>query len=176
LLGSLRVILQSNGTLCYDADFMPFGGERAYTNTCGQNYKVDAREYSWRFARWLSADWSAVPAPVPYANLTNPQTLNLYAMVGDDPESFLTIASTKARADLTGIATSSTSTGAGAGLPICSVVVGNIVHTDPNNKGQAQKPKAKAKAKTKPGIVVTVKVTHTNVPEPPPQKEGILAP
>jgi len=31
---------------------------------------------------------SAVPAPVPYANLTNPQTLNLYSMVGDDPESF----------------------------------------------------------------------------------------
>jgi hypothetical protein len=29
-----------------------------------------------------------VPAPVPYANLTNPQTLNLYAMVADDPESF----------------------------------------------------------------------------------------
>jgi hypothetical protein len=25
---------------------------------------------------------------VPYANLTNPQTLNLYAMVGDNPESF----------------------------------------------------------------------------------------
>ena len=25
---------------------------------------------------------------VPYANLTNPQTLNLYAMVADDPESF----------------------------------------------------------------------------------------
>src|SRR5580704_2756994 len=28
------------------------------------------------------------PAPVPYANLTNPQTLNLYAMVQDNPESF----------------------------------------------------------------------------------------
>jgi len=26
--------------------------------------------------------------PVPYANLTNPQTLNLYAMVRDNPESF----------------------------------------------------------------------------------------
>jgi hypothetical protein len=25
---------------------------------------------------------------VPYANLTNPQTLNFYAMVSDDPESF----------------------------------------------------------------------------------------
>ncbi len=30
-----------------------------------------------------------MPAPVPYANLTNPQTLNLYAMVADDPESFV---------------------------------------------------------------------------------------
>jgi hypothetical protein len=29
-----------------------------------------------------------VPVPVPYANLTNPQTLNLYSMVSDDPESF----------------------------------------------------------------------------------------
>jgi len=102
MLGSSRVIVQSNGTLCYDADFTPFGGERIVTNTCLQNYKFEgkerdsetgnddfgAREYSWRFGRWLSADWSAVPVPVPYANLTNPQTLNLYAMVADDPESF----------------------------------------------------------------------------------------
>ena len=29
-----------------------------------------------------------MPVPVPYANLTNPQTLNLYSMVADDPESF----------------------------------------------------------------------------------------
>jgi RHS repeat-associated protein len=102
LLGSSRVIAQSNGTLCYDADFTPFGGERSYTSTCAQNYKFEgkerdsetqnddfgAREYTWRFGRWLSADWSSVPVPVPYANLSNPQTLNLYAMVADDPESF----------------------------------------------------------------------------------------
>lgn len=102
LLGSSRVIVQSDGTLCYDADFVPFGGERAYTSACAQNYKFEGKErdtetqnddfgaryYSWRFGRWLSADWSAVPVPVPYANLTNPQTLNLYAMVADDPESF----------------------------------------------------------------------------------------
>jgi RHS repeat-associated protein len=75
---------------------------RAYTNSCPQNYKFEGKErdaesgnddfgaryYSNRFGRWLSADWSAVPAPVPYANLTNPQTLNLYVMVSDDPESF----------------------------------------------------------------------------------------
>jgi len=102
-LGSSRVVTQNNGALCYDADFPPYGQERAYTNTCIQNaYKFEgkerdpetqndefgARNYSWRYGRWLSADWSTIPVPVPYANLTNPQTLNLYAMVADDPESF----------------------------------------------------------------------------------------
>src|SRR5258708_32295809 len=100
-LGSSRVVA-GPGAVCYDGDFTPFGGERAYTSTCSQNYKFEgkerdtetqnddfgAREYSWRFGRWLSSDWSAVPEPVPYANLTNPQTLNLYSMVHDDPESF----------------------------------------------------------------------------------------
>jgi RHS repeat-associated protein len=38
--------------------------------------------------RFLSPDWSAIPAPVPYANLTNPQTLNLYAIVRNNPETF----------------------------------------------------------------------------------------
>jgi RHS repeat-associated protein len=102
LLGSSRVITTNAGVVCYDADFYPYGGESAYTNTCPQNYKFEGKErdaetlnddfgaryYSWRFGRWLSADWSSVPVPVPYANLTNPQTLNLYAMVADDPESF----------------------------------------------------------------------------------------
>lgn len=47
-----------------------------------------AREYSWRFGHMLTSDWSSTPVAVPYANLLNPQTLNLYAMVSDDPESF----------------------------------------------------------------------------------------
>ena len=36
----------------------------------------------------MSSDWSSVPIAVPYANLTNPQTLNLYAMVSDNPITF----------------------------------------------------------------------------------------
>ncbi len=102
MLGSSRVVVQSNGTLCYDADFTPYGAERPYISTCPQNFKFEgkerdpetlnddfgARKYTWRFGRWLSSDWSAVPVAVPYANLTNPQTLNLYSMVADDPESF----------------------------------------------------------------------------------------
>jgi len=30
-----------------------------------------------------------VPKAIPYANLLNPQMLNLYSMVVDDPESFM---------------------------------------------------------------------------------------
>jgi hypothetical protein len=35
--------------------------------------------------RWLSPDWSAKIVPVPYAKLDNPQSLNLYAYVGNNP-------------------------------------------------------------------------------------------
>ena len=103
-LGSSRVMTQNNGTVCYDADFDPYGSEHVLTNSCPSTnaYKFEGKErdtetgnddfgaryYSNRFGRWLSADWSNVPVAVPYANLTNPQTLNLYAMVSDDPESF----------------------------------------------------------------------------------------
>ncbi len=101
-IGSSRVITTSAGATCYDADFYPYGAESNVTNTCPQNYKwtgkerdaetgnddFDARYYSSVYGRFLSADWSAVPAAVPYANLTNPQTLNLYAIVRDNPESF----------------------------------------------------------------------------------------
>ena len=117
MLGSSRTMVQAGQTsVCYDADFYPFGGERDVTRTdppgspCRgpggpfwtQNYKFEGKErdtetgnddfgaryYTSRLGRWLSADWSGVPAPVPYANLTNPQTLNLYAMVSDNPETF----------------------------------------------------------------------------------------
>jgi hypothetical protein len=36
-------------------------------------------------ARWVTPDWSARPEGVPYATLWNPQTLNLYAYVGNNP-------------------------------------------------------------------------------------------
>jgi RHS repeat-associated protein len=101
-LGSSRQIYTSTSALCYDSDFYPFGGERILTSACAQNYKFEGKErdsetnnddfgaryYSSAFGRWTSPDWSAIPAPVPYANLSNPQTLNLYAMVSDNPETF----------------------------------------------------------------------------------------
>jgi len=103
-LGSARVVTNDSGTILDDSDFYPFGVERPYASASGNVYKFEkkerdtetgnddfgARYYSNRFGRWLSSDWSTVPVPVPYANLTNPQTLNLYAMVSDNPETLPT--------------------------------------------------------------------------------------
>lgn len=44
-----------------------------------------ARYYGSNMGRFMSPDWSAKAEPVPYAKLGNPQTLNLYAYVGNNP-------------------------------------------------------------------------------------------
>jgi RHS repeat-associated protein len=99
MLGSSRTVFTSAGVLCYDADFSPWGAERAYTNTCASNYKFEGKErdaetnndnfgaryYSSAFGRWASPDWAAKPSAVPYAIFGNPQSLNLYGFVGDNP-------------------------------------------------------------------------------------------
>jgi RHS repeat-associated protein len=50
----------------------------------GNDY-FGARYYASSMGRFMSPDWSAIPAAVPYAKLENPQTLNLYAYVGNNP-------------------------------------------------------------------------------------------
>ena len=99
-LGTSRVTTTAIGTVCYDADYYPYGAEQhVYVNTCGQNYKFTGKErdsetgldyfgaryYGSNMGRFLSPDWSADPSPVPYADLSNPQTLNLYQYVGNNP-------------------------------------------------------------------------------------------
>jgi len=44
-----------------------------------------ARYDSSSLGRFITADWSSVPVAVPYATLTNPQSLNLYTYVGNNP-------------------------------------------------------------------------------------------
>jgi RHS repeat-associated protein len=100
-LGSSRVQVQdgSTPTLCYDGDFYPYGGERAYTTSCTQHYKFTAKErdsesnlddfgaryYSSQYGRFVSPDWSANVTAVPYADFVDPQTLNLYGYVRNNP-------------------------------------------------------------------------------------------
>jgi RHS repeat-associated protein len=101
-LGSARVVTNASGAILDDSDFYAYGGERAVSASSGNVYKFEGKErdsesglddfgaryYSSQLGRFISADWSAIPVPVPYADLTNPQTLNLYAIVRDNPETF----------------------------------------------------------------------------------------
>ncbi len=47
-----------------------------------------ARYDSSSMGRFMTPDWSAKPEDVPYADLTNPQTFDLYAFVRDNPDTF----------------------------------------------------------------------------------------
>jgi RHS repeat-associated protein len=50
----------------------------------GNDY-FGARYYASSMGRFMSPDWSAKEEPVPYANLEEPQSLNLYAYAGNNP-------------------------------------------------------------------------------------------
>jgi len=101
-LGSARMILSYWGYPTSSATYLPFGQE--WNSQLSVNHykftgkerdsesgldNFGARHYSSSLGRFISADWSEMPSPVPYANLANPQTLNLYAIVHDNPESFV---------------------------------------------------------------------------------------
>ena len=50
----------------------------------GNDY-FGARYYASSVGRFMSPDWSAKVEPVPYSKLDDPQSLNLYAYVGNNP-------------------------------------------------------------------------------------------
>jgi RHS repeat-associated protein len=53
-------------------------------NESGLDY-FGARYYASSMGRFMSPDWSAKAQAVPYAKLTNPQTLNLYGYMQNNP-------------------------------------------------------------------------------------------
>jgi RHS repeat-associated protein len=50
----------------------------------GNDY-FGARYYASSMGRWMSPDWSAKEEPVPYAKMDDPQSLNLYGYVRNNP-------------------------------------------------------------------------------------------
>jgi RHS repeat-associated protein len=60
-----------------------FTGKERDTES-GNDY-FGARYYSSSMGRFMSPDWSAQAEPVPYAKLDDPQSLNLYAYVRNNP-------------------------------------------------------------------------------------------
>jgi len=61
----------------------PFTGKERDAES-GNDYMF-ARYYNSATGRFLSPDWSAKEEPVPYAKLDNPQSLNLYSYVYNNP-------------------------------------------------------------------------------------------
>lgn len=100
-LKTASVITDAAGNIKAESDYYPWGGELQFSNNDSNHYKYGgherdgetgldyqrARYYSNGLGRFVSSDWSAVPVPVPYADLSNPQTLNQYAYVGGNPAS-----------------------------------------------------------------------------------------
>ncbi|WP_420239026.1 RHS repeat-associated core domain-containing protein [Telmatobacter bradus] len=66
-----------------DATEHHFTGKERDTES-GNDY-FEARYYGSNFGRFLTPDWSAKVEPVPYAKMDNPQSLNLYVYVLNNP-------------------------------------------------------------------------------------------
>jgi RHS repeat-associated protein len=98
-LKTASVITDSAGVIKAESDYYPWGGELQFVNNDSNDYKFTgkkrdletgldyfgARYYSNGLGRFVSADWSATPVPVPYADFGDPQSLNLYAYVRNIP-------------------------------------------------------------------------------------------
>jgi RHS repeat-associated protein len=96
-LGTTRIVTDASGNVCYDADYYPFQGERTpYVSACTPAYRFAGmkfdqesgdyytlnRYYPANLGRWLSPDPLA-------GDVTNPQSLNRYAYVLNNPTTFI---------------------------------------------------------------------------------------
>jgi RHS repeat-associated protein len=99
-LGTERARSGVTGVLCQTITSQPFGDAQQVSGNCspsnnfftgkerdnesGLDY-FGARYFASSMGRWMSPDWSKTPQGVPYATLSNPQSLNLYSYVLNNP-------------------------------------------------------------------------------------------
>jgi RHS repeat-associated protein len=98
-LSSTSIVASAAGAVEEESDYYPFGTEVIVTgpgvnelkftgkrrDTESQLDYFGARYYSSTLGRFLSPDWSAKPTPVPYAEIGDPQSLNLFSYVRNVP-------------------------------------------------------------------------------------------
>jgi RHS repeat-associated protein len=96
-LGTEVGTVGSNGILTNPLDYTPFG--RIFSGSTNDPYLFTGKErdtesgldyfgaryYASNMGRFMTPDWNETPVPIPYGNLGDPQTLNLYAYVGNNP-------------------------------------------------------------------------------------------
>jgi RHS repeat-associated protein len=98
-LKTASVITDSAGVIKAESDYYPWGGELKYVDNDANDYKFTgkkhdletrldyfgARYYANELGRFITPDWAAKAAAVPYADLADPQSLNLYSYVRNRP-------------------------------------------------------------------------------------------
>jgi RHS repeat-associated protein len=98
-LGTKRIQANAAGAVDETCVSLPFGDAQYCTgddatehhftgkerDTESGNDYFEARYYSSAMGRFMSPDWSAMVEPVPYAKLDDPQSLNLYVYVRNNP-------------------------------------------------------------------------------------------
>ena len=94
-LGTPRMIVNSSGAPCYDADYFPWGDtQHVYGNTCPQNYTFNDKErdpdmgvyyFGARFYQDAMARFYSPDPLLSSAYLSNPQTWNRYAYALNNP-------------------------------------------------------------------------------------------
>jgi len=96
---SASLVTDVAGNVKSESDYYPWGGELAMSNSDPNHYKFTGKErdsesgldyfgarlYSAAMGRFMTPDWSERPVTIPYADLSDPQTLNLYNYVRNSP-------------------------------------------------------------------------------------------
>jgi RHS repeat-associated protein len=96
---SASLVTDAAGNVKSESDYYPWGGELAMSNSDSNHYKFTGKEkdsesgldyfgarfYSAAMGRFMTPDWSEKPVTVPYADLSDPQTFNLYSYVRNSP-------------------------------------------------------------------------------------------
>jgi RHS repeat-associated protein len=95
------VITDAAGNITSESDYYPWGGELQFANGDSNHYKFTGKErdsesgldyfgaryYGNALGRFITPDWAARAATVPYADFVDPQSLNLYTYVRNIPTS-----------------------------------------------------------------------------------------
>ncbi|MFL6436911.1 MAG: RHS repeat-associated core domain-containing protein [Terriglobales bacterium] len=100
-LQSTSIVTNATGGIEQESDYYPWGMERVITDTTpsANVYKFTGKErdsesgldefgaryYGSSLGRFMTPDWAAKPVTVPYAHFGNPQSLNLYSYVQNNP-------------------------------------------------------------------------------------------
>jgi RHS repeat-associated protein len=130
-LGSTRVVTTATGTACYEVDYLPYGTENTpsgFSNACSTRYRFTgyerdletalgtsagndyafARYYNQLLQRFMSGD------PLD-GDISDPQTLNMYSYVGNNPINLVDPAGMNGQCDQNGCSDTVTGTDPGSG-------------------------------------------------------------